>query len=228
MGNDKKKKPIWMPLYVTDFIADTAGLTATQGWAYINLLVAMWRSDDGTLPNDADKLARVGKVPTYRWAKVWSAIKSLFDVDGDRVTSVPLQAELGKANAMIATRRAAARMGGLTTQFRRATTSAHLRRTATAPKPLKNNDGAQASAKHNYNHNSNKTEEEGESSPLPCDSKASASLEKEASSGERVVKFPISQPPTSPEGHSPSEEERARRLAISAELKRKLRGGSAR
>ena len=123
MGDDKGKrrvKALWMPLYVTDFIADTTNLTASQGWAYINLLCAMWRTEDGTLPHDADTLARVGKVHRPRWAKVWGAIKSLFDVDGDRVTSASLQAELGKANALIVTRRAAAQLGGRTTQFRRA------------------------------------------------------------------------------------------------------------
>ena len=41
-----------MPLYVEKFLADTSGFTPTEGGAYINLLCAMWRSDDGTLPNE--------------------------------------------------------------------------------------------------------------------------------------------------------------------------------
>ena len=73
-------------------------------------------------------LARVGDVPSYRWSKVWHAIKHLFDVDGDRVTSTGLQAELGKANAKIVMARAAAQLGGRTTQLYRA--SAHQVRTA--------------------------------------------------------------------------------------------------
>ena len=36
---EKRLKPLWMPLYVSEFIADTANLTATQGWAYIRLSV---------------------------------------------------------------------------------------------------------------------------------------------------------------------------------------------
>jgi uncharacterized protein YdaU (DUF1376 family) len=142
----RRVKPLWMPLYVAEFIADTTNLTASQGWAYINLLCAMWRTQDGTLPNDADTLARVGRVHRPRWEKVWNAIKSMFDVDGDRVTSTALQAELGKANALIVTRRAAAHIGGLTTQFRRASMNAIHRSPMTAPKPLKINDGAQANA----------------------------------------------------------------------------------
>ena len=59
---NRRDRPFWMPLHIAEFIADTTHLTAAQGWAYINMLCAMWRSDDGTLPNDAATLARVGKV----------------------------------------------------------------------------------------------------------------------------------------------------------------------
>ena len=221
MSNDKKKKPIWMPLYIAEFIADTASLTAVQGWAYINLLCAMWRSEDGTLPNDADKLARVGKVHPPRRAKVWEAIKTLFDVDGDRVTSKPLQAELGKANAMIVSRQAAARVGGLTTQFRRSMNGSHSSphsQPMTAPKPLKNNNGVQASALASLQAELKPTtttnvkeEEESEALPLPCDSKASASLE-EGEQGEPFAK--------------PTEEEREEGVAKWESVKRKMRGGA--
>jgi uncharacterized protein YdaU (DUF1376 family) len=219
--SDKKKKPIWMPLYIAEFIADTASLTAVQGWAYINLICAMWRTEDGTLPNDADKLARVGKVHRPRWEKVWEAIKSLFDVDGDRVTSKPLQAELGKANALIVSRRAAASVGGRTTQFRRSMKGSHRSphsQPMTAPKPLNNNDGAQATALASLQAELKPTtttnikeEEERESEPLPCDGKASASLKKEASR-ERV------------DPAKPPEAERERQVAEWEAHKRKMRG----
>jgi uncharacterized protein YdaU (DUF1376 family) len=213
MDDDKGKrrvKPLWMPLYVVEFIADTTNLTASQGWAYINLLCAMWRSDDGTLPNDEATLAKVGKVHPPRWVKVWAAIKHLFDIDADRVTSVPLQQQLGKANAIIVSRRAAARLGGQTTQFRRSMNHVH-RSTRSAPKPLENNDGAQANAQANYNYNIERKEEEREASPLPLNG-ASASLEekKEASRGEPVKNSqPLPQTPAPPESPSDSPLERA-------------------
>ena len=143
----KRKSPLWMPLYVTQYFADTTHMTAAQCGAYVNMLCAMWRSDDGTLPNDADQLARISKVGPLNWARVWKGIKSLFEIDNGRVTSANLQAELGKANAKIVTKRAAAALGGLTTQFRKGRTwtphvSAHK-----APKPLKTNDAVQANAK---------------------------------------------------------------------------------
>ena len=211
----KRKSPIWMPLYIAEFIADTANLTAVQGWAYIQLLCAMWRSEDGTLPNDVATLARVGKVPQYRWAEVWNSIKSLFNVDGDRVTSTSLQAELGKANAKIVVKRAAASLGGLTTQYRRS--CAHQMRTASSPNPLNNNNAPQANAQHNYNYNiENKKERSGSTRPETVE----PSL-KGAFSGELGISSPP-QSPISPE--SPSEHPLMRSLR-NLEAFRKLRGG---
>ena len=150
---------------------------------------------------------------------------SLFDVDGDRVTSAPLQSELGKANALIVSRRAAASIGGRTTQFRRSM-KAPERCPISAPNPLKNNNGAQANAQANYNHN-RKEKEEREALPLPRESEASASLEKkeEASKGE-VVAMPVPnpQPPESPA--RPSQEERDRGVANWESIKRKMRGAA--
>ena len=226
MSDDKGKKrvkPLWMPLYVTEFIADTTNLTASQGWAYINLLCAMWRSQDGTLPHDADTLARVGKVHRPRWAKVWEAIKSLFDVDGDRVTSTPLQAELGKANALIVTRRAAAQLGA--TQFRRSMNAVH-RSPMTAPKPLINNNGPQANAKANYNYNIERKEEEREDATRP-ETVASPLEEKRASS-----EVPSETPSTIPQSPAPHEgpfsESPLDRALQNMRAARKLRGGFAR
>jgi uncharacterized protein YdaU (DUF1376 family) len=215
-------KPLWMPLYVTQFLADTTHMTATQGWAYINLLCAMWRSDDGTLPNDNAVLARVSKVHPPLWEKAWNAIKHLFDVDGDRVTSAALQAELGKANAKIVMKRAAAAVGGKTTQFKRWGSPIFK----TAPKPLKSNDGAQADAQANYNHNIENKKEERGASPLPCEGKASAPLKKEGLQGESVViPFNQSQAHTPPEGPI-SEETRAANVAkLDEELRRLKEAG---
>jgi uncharacterized protein YdaU (DUF1376 family) len=227
MDDDKGKrrvKPLWMPLYIAEFIADTTNLTASQGWAYINLLCAMWRSQDGTLPHDADTLARVGKVHPPRWAKVWEAIKSLFDVDGDRVTSAPLQAELGKAKAIIVTRRAAGSLGGQTTRFNRSMNPVH-RNTRSIPKPLISNDAGAAKAIANYNYNiERKKEEEREVSPRP--DPGEPSLEEKRAS--RVVPFETpSTIPQSPSPAGPADSELKRALQDLGENV-KLRGGSAR
>jgi uncharacterized protein YdaU (DUF1376 family) len=170
----KKCKPIWMPLYIEKFLADTAHLTAAQCGALINLLCAMWRSDDGTLPDDAEMLTRISKVHPPHWNRTWKAIKSLFDIDGDRVTNPDLQRELGMANAKIVTNRAAGALGGRTTKWKRTlrpvdnsihtpTMNAIHTPTMTAPKPLKNNDvgaaNAVANGVANYNYNIKEKEE---------------------------------------------------------------------
>jgi uncharacterized protein YdaU (DUF1376 family) len=228
MDDDKGKrrvKPLWMPLYVVEFIADTTNLTASQGWAYIDLLCAMWRSDEGTLPNDEATLAKVGKVHPPRWVKVWAAIKHLFDIDADRVTSVPLQQQLGKANAIIVSRRAAASLGGRTTQFRRSMNPVH-RSTRSVAKPLENNDVVQANAQANYNYKIERKEEEREVSPRPDTGEPSLEEKKEASREEPVKNSqPLHQTPAPPEGPSDSPLERAlQNLGENI----KCRGGSAR
>jgi uncharacterized protein YdaU (DUF1376 family) len=158
----KKQAPLWMPLYVEKFLADTSGLTLSQVGAYINLLCVMWRSQDGLLPNDDATLARSAKVERKHWWRVWPAIKSLFDIDGDRVTSADLQIELGKANARIVLKRGLGALGGQVTQFKRVLSRDPL----TPPKPLKTHSGAQATAQANYKRNI-KEEEERSGSPRP-------------------------------------------------------------
>jgi uncharacterized protein YdaU (DUF1376 family) len=71
-----------MPVYIGDYLRDTSHLTAEQHGAYLLILFAMWSSEDGTLPLAA--LSRVSKVHPARWARTWSALQSLFIVDGDR------------------------------------------------------------------------------------------------------------------------------------------------
>ena len=65
----------------------------------------MWRSDDGTLPNHDTQLARSDGLVDDIGRGCGLESNHLFDIDGDRVTNSDLQAELGKANALIVTKR---------------------------------------------------------------------------------------------------------------------------
>jgi uncharacterized protein YdaU (DUF1376 family) len=210
----KRCKPIWMPLYVARFLADTAHLTVSQVGAYINMLCAMWNSKDGTLPNEPDVLARASRVHPPNWERTWKAIKSLFDIDGDRVTSTELQAELGKANARIVLKRAAGSLGGQTTQFKR-TLRPGLADSLTPPKAMRNNNGAQANAQANYNYNI-KEKEERSGSPRPETGEPSLN---EGLQGEIVIE------PLSPSAPSENQSALERALQNLGENFRKKRGG---
>jgi uncharacterized protein YdaU (DUF1376 family) len=162
----KKLKPYWMALHVEKFLADTGSLSLSEIGAYIVLLCNMWRSEDGTLPNDDDRLARSARVYRPHWHRIWSGIKDLFDIDGDRVTSTDLQADLGKANALIVMRRAQGKLGGETTQFKRSL-NANQPLKLMASKPLKDNKVGGSNCYSQLQLQDNKKEGEGSPLPLP-------------------------------------------------------------
>ena len=207
---DKKRKPpLWMPIYVADLIADTAHLTTVQFGAYVRLLCAMWRSEDGTLSDNPETLARLTGVHAPRWPGVWGSIKSAFvPIDSGKLTNDELRSELAKAKAITAVRQATGRLGGETTQLRlrhsQPMSRVH-RSPMTAPNPLRNNDVTQANAKHNTTQQI-ETKEERSGEPRP--ETGSPSLEKkEATSGEVVTS--LSAQPAFSENPEPSALEKA-------------------
>jgi uncharacterized protein YdaU (DUF1376 family) len=186
---DKKRKPpLWMPIYVADLIADTAHLTTVQFGAYVRLLCAMWRSEDGTLSDNPETLGRLTGVHAPRWPGVWRSINAFISIDGGKLTNDGLRAELAKAKAITAVRQATGRLGGETTQLRlrHSQPMSRIHRSPmTAPNPLGTNDVAQANAKHNTTQQI-KTKEERSGEPRP--ETGSPSLdEKKAFSEEPVV-----------------------------------------
>lgn len=95
------KRP-WMPLYVADYLADTAHLTAAESGAYLHLIMHYWQT--GALPQESQKLARIAKMTDKEWAKSKATIAEFFS-DGwkhkrvDRELSDAAAAYERRANA---------------------------------------------------------------------------------------------------------------------------------
>lgn len=71
------KRP-WMPLYVADYLADTAPLMATESGAYLHLLMHYWFN--GPLPDNDTRLCRIAKVHPPHWKRVRAALEPFFDL----------------------------------------------------------------------------------------------------------------------------------------------------
>lgn len=69
----------WMPLYVADYLADTAHLSAAESGAYLHLIMHYWQK--GGLPTDAKHLARIAKMTPDEWEEHCSSIAAFFDDD---------------------------------------------------------------------------------------------------------------------------------------------------
>jgi uncharacterized protein YdaU (DUF1376 family) len=58
---------IWMPLYIGDYLSDTADLTAEQHGCYLLLLMHEWKN--GPLPGDVESLAMIAHLGASRTRK---------------------------------------------------------------------------------------------------------------------------------------------------------------
>ena len=72
----------YMQLYVSDYLADTAHLTAQQHGAYMLLLMNYWQRGK-PLDNTGDRLAFVARMTTEEWAQNKGIRSEFFQVEGD-------------------------------------------------------------------------------------------------------------------------------------------------
>lgn len=66
----------WMPLYIGDYLADTAHLRAAESGAYIHLIMHYWRNDG--LPDDDIQLAAIARMTMDEWRSARVLIEPLF------------------------------------------------------------------------------------------------------------------------------------------------------
>jgi uncharacterized protein YdaU (DUF1376 family) len=67
----------WMPLYIADYLADTAHLRALQSGAYLHLIMHYWVT--GALPDDDNQLAAIAKLTAEEWAANRPVLQAFFE-----------------------------------------------------------------------------------------------------------------------------------------------------
>ena len=82
-----------MMLWIDAYMADTGHLTTLEHGAYFLILIAMWRTPHGWLPNDKSLLRKCAKLSAANWQRVEGTIMPLLLIEDDRVSQKRLLRE---------------------------------------------------------------------------------------------------------------------------------------
>ena len=85
----------YMQLYVSDYLADTAHLNASQNGAYLLLLMNYWQRGK-PLDNAGDRLAFVARMTPEEWEDNREILAEFFWIDGDIWTHARVENDLAK------------------------------------------------------------------------------------------------------------------------------------
>ena len=75
-----------MPLYIADYMADTAHLSTVEHGAYLLLIMTYWQRGEA-LPDDDKKLARIAGLQGRNWRRVRAEIEPFFEVRDNKWVS---------------------------------------------------------------------------------------------------------------------------------------------
>ena len=84
----------YMPLYVADYLADTAHLSAAEHGVYLMLLMTYWQRQGG-LPMDEAKLTRIARVSEKDWLRVRDNVMAFFRIQDGFLIQERMERELG-------------------------------------------------------------------------------------------------------------------------------------
>jgi uncharacterized protein YdaU (DUF1376 family) len=84
----------WMPLYISDYLADTPHLNCRHHGEYLLLLMAHWKM--GSLPDDDKLLAQIARVSSREWRTDAPVIRAFFVQENGRLIQPRLKRELDK------------------------------------------------------------------------------------------------------------------------------------
>lgn len=85
----------YMPLYVADYLADAAHLTAAGHGAYLLLIMTYWQRGEA-LPDDDRKLARIARMTDKEWAEVREDMAEFFQIGDGKWAHKRVEQELEK------------------------------------------------------------------------------------------------------------------------------------
>ena len=108
MSKPDIKTDTWMPLYVSDYLADTSHLSTEEHGAYILLLMHAWMNN-GELPTDDGRLRRICRMDERPWRKSRDEIKAFFYEQDCVLRHRRVDKEIERAQQMVAQRAAAGR-----------------------------------------------------------------------------------------------------------------------
>lgn len=77
--------PAYLPLFGSDYLADTSHLSTEEHGAYLLLMMAAWRQDDCGLPVDDKKLARITGLSVRKWTAIKETILEFWTVENGRI-----------------------------------------------------------------------------------------------------------------------------------------------
>lgn len=72
----------YIPFFAGDYMRDTQHLSTEQHGAYLLMLFTMW-TNNGWLPNDDKKLARITRLSGAKWKNNKEDILAFFDIEQD-------------------------------------------------------------------------------------------------------------------------------------------------
>jgi len=99
----------WMPLYIADYLTDTAHLGTIEHGAYFLLMTHYW--GHGPLPADDTQLRKVARMTAREWTESRGVLRAFFRLEGGLLHHKRIDAEIAGAEAMIETKSEAGREG---------------------------------------------------------------------------------------------------------------------
>jgi uncharacterized protein YdaU (DUF1376 family) len=88
----------YMPLFVADYLADTAHLTTQQHGAYMLLIMNYWQRG-APLPDDDARLAKIARVGPREWSRMRDTISEFFSIADGTWSHSRIASELSRVEA---------------------------------------------------------------------------------------------------------------------------------